>query len=91
MCKIHQSYGAAAGEALISEGVDLLEQWLGQVVIRQQPELEQRGGIGYRLARQVDAHDVAQRLTVSASTASLHHSCRQFGESPASAKRSDAI
>ena len=46
-------------------GVDFLEQRLGEVVVQQQaPELEQRGGIGHRFARQVDAHEVAQCLAV---------------------------
>ena len=45
--------------------VDLLEQGLGEVVVQQQsPELQQRGGVGHRLARQVNAHEVAQRLAV---------------------------
>jgi hypothetical protein len=45
-------------------GVDFLEQRLGEVVVQQQqaPELQQRGGVGHRLPRQVDAHVVAQRL-----------------------------
>lgn len=45
--------------------VDLVEQRLGQVVGQQQsPELEQRRGVRHRLARQVDAHEVAQGLAV---------------------------
>ena len=53
-------------ESLVGEvGVDLFEQRLGELVVQQQaPELEQRGGIGRRFARQVDAHEVAQCLAV---------------------------
>jgi hypothetical protein len=46
-------------------GIDLLEQRFGEIVVQQQaPELQQHGGVEYRLARQIDTHEVAQRLPV---------------------------
>jgi hypothetical protein len=55
-----------AEQALLGQvRVDLVGQRLGQVVGQQQsPEREQRGGIWLRIARQVDAHEVAQGLAV---------------------------
>jgi hypothetical protein len=45
--------------------VDLVEQRPGEVVVLQQaPELQQRRGVRHRLARQVDAREVAQRLAL---------------------------
>jgi hypothetical protein len=45
--------------------VDLLEQGARQVVVVEQAsKLQQRRRVGHRLARQIDAHEVAQRLAV---------------------------
>lgn len=45
--------------------VDLFEQRLGEVIgDRQAAKIQQRGGIGNRLARQVDPHEVSQCRTV---------------------------
>jgi hypothetical protein len=62
---VHDGAGAHEQTLLGKMGVDLLEQRLGQVVGDQQAaKLQQRGGIGHRLSRQVDAHEVPQRLAV---------------------------
>ncbi len=60
---IHDGAGAHEQTLLGQVGVDLSEQRLGQVVGDEQAsKLQQRGGIGHRLARQVDAHEVSKRL-----------------------------
>ena len=64
--------------------VDLVEQRLAQLVVLQQPaKLQQSRRIGHRLARQVDAHKVAQGLAVvdrvfQRLVARPYHCCRQY-------------
>lgn len=63
--RVHDGARAHQKALLGKMDVDLVEQCLGQIVVQQQSsELQQRGGIGHRLTRQVDAHEVAQRLAV---------------------------
>jgi len=62
---VHDGARAHEQTLLPQVGVDLVEQRSREVVVVEQaPELQQRRGVWDRLARQVDAHEVAQRLAV---------------------------
>ena len=63
--RIDDRAGAHQQPLLAQVRVDLVEQRPREVVgLQQAAELQQRRGVGHRLARQVDAHEVAQRLAV---------------------------
>jgi hypothetical protein len=58
---VHDGAGLELEAALLQDLADLGEQLLAQLVLIEQPaELEHRGGVWYRLAPEVDAHEAAQ-------------------------------
>ena len=62
---VHDGAHAHQQTLLVQVRVDLFKHRLRQVAgLQQAPELQQRRSVRHRLSRQVDTHEVAQRLTV---------------------------